>query len=45
MNVNKIQELAFKALKEAVREVVKKARKENRKIAVWEKGKVKRIKP
>ena len=38
-----IQDKAFKALKEAVKEVVKRHKETGRPLAVWEDGKVKRV--
>lgn len=43
MNRKKIPDMAFKALKEAVREVVEEHRRSGRLLAVWRNGKVMRI--
>ena len=45
MNRKKIPELAFKALKEAVRDVIKEHKRDGRKLAVWRDGKVMLISP
>ena len=39
----KIPELALKAFKEAIREVVREHRRDGRKLAVWRNGKVMHI--
>jgi len=38
-----LQDKAFLALKEAVREVIERHKKSGRRLAIWEDGKVKRI--
>ena len=40
-----LQDKAFAALKEAVKEVVERHKKEDRPLAVWKDGKVKLVKP
>ena len=40
MNRKKIPELALKAFKEAIRQVVEEHRRDGRKLAVWRNGKV-----
>lgn len=42
---DKSSELALAALKEAVKDVIKQHKKDDRPLAVWEDGRVKYIKP